>query len=186
MSKHNWRWWFHVIHRDIGYLCFGLIIIYAVSGIAVNHVDDWNPNYAVEHVRSDIGPIAMTEAGDDALALEVLERLDLSPDYRTLFEPGPSRLRIIRDNHTIDVDLTTGAVIQEFVTPRLGLREANDLHLNHKKGAWTWIADAFAVALIVLAVTGLFLIKGKKGIKGRGAWLTAAGIALPLIVIWLW
>ena len=34
-----------VSHRDIGYLIAGLTIIYALSGIALNHKNDWNPNY---------------------------------------------------------------------------------------------------------------------------------------------
>ncbi|HQL31599.1 MAG TPA: hypothetical protein PLM67_15390, partial [Thermoanaerobaculales bacterium] len=32
-------------HRDVGYFIAGLTVIYAVSGIAVNHIDDWNPSY---------------------------------------------------------------------------------------------------------------------------------------------
>lgn len=185
MTRHGWRWWLHVIHRDVGYLCVGLVVVYAVSGIAVNHVDDWNPSYAIERVRGDIGPVAATEVDDDAVARVVLSRLGLSTDYRALFAPAPDQLRILRGNHTIDVDLASGDVTQEFVVPRFGLYEANHLHLNRAKGAWTWIADAFAVLLIVLAVTGLFLIKGKQGITGRGAWLAGLGIALPLVVLWL-
>jgi len=38
------------LHRDVGYFCIGLVIIFAVSGIAVNHKDDWNPNYRIEQV----------------------------------------------------------------------------------------------------------------------------------------
>lgn len=186
MSGKNWRWWFHVLHRDVGYVCVGLTLIYAVSGIAVNHVADWNPSYAVEHVRSNIGPVAHTGPVDDALAKEVLARLELPPEYKTIFEPGPGQLRIIRENHTIDVVLATGAATHEIITPRLLLKEANALHLNHAKRAWTWVADAFSVALILLAITGMFLIKGQKGITGRGAWLTLAGCALPLVFLWLY
>ncbi|MCB9249542.1 MAG: hypothetical protein H6613_13835 [Ignavibacteriales bacterium] len=36
------------LHRDVGYIAFGLTIIYSISGIAVNHVSDWNPNYSIE------------------------------------------------------------------------------------------------------------------------------------------
>ena len=43
----KWRKWFRIIHRDFGYLFFGMTIIYAVSGIAINHINDWNPNYVV-------------------------------------------------------------------------------------------------------------------------------------------
>jgi hypothetical protein len=42
------------------------------------------------------------------------------------------------------------------------------MHLNHPKKLWTWMADIYAAVLIILAVTGLFVLKGKKGITGRG------------------
>lgn len=185
MASHNWRWWFHAIHRDAGYLCVGLTLIYAVSGIAVNHVADWNPNYAIAKVSANIGPVAHGAEVDDTVAQAVLGKLALSPDYLTLFQPGPHQLRILRENHTIDVQLDTGAVAHEIITPRPLLYESNYLHLNHGKEWWTWIADVFAVALIVLAITGMFLLKGKNGILGRGLWLTAAGVALPLVYLWL-
>ena len=37
-----------VLHRDLGYLFVGMIIVYALSGIAINHRKDWNPNYVIE------------------------------------------------------------------------------------------------------------------------------------------
>ena len=36
-----------ILHRDLGYFITGILIIYAVSGIALNHRKDWNPNYQV-------------------------------------------------------------------------------------------------------------------------------------------
>ena len=30
------------LHRDFGYLIVGLTFVYAISGLAVNHIDDWN------------------------------------------------------------------------------------------------------------------------------------------------
>ena len=55
----------------------------------------------------------------------------------------------------------------------------NVLHLNHRKGFWTWVADPFSVLLIGLAVTGLFMLKGRTGLGGRGKWFVAAGVAVP-------
>ena len=43
----KWRKWNRAVHRDFGYLFFGMTIIYALSGIAINHINDWNPNYKV-------------------------------------------------------------------------------------------------------------------------------------------
>jgi hypothetical protein len=59
--------------------------------------------------------------------------------------------------------------------------EMNQLHLNTPKGVWTIVADIYAVGLIVMAITGMFVLKGKTGITGRGAWLTAAGVLLPTL-----
>ena len=42
------RKWSRILHRDIGYFFIGTTIIYGLSGIALNHMNDWNPNYKVE------------------------------------------------------------------------------------------------------------------------------------------
>ncbi|HEX2898560.1 MAG TPA: PepSY-associated TM helix domain-containing protein, partial [Bacteroidia bacterium] len=60
--------------------------------------------------------------------------------------------------------------------------QANVLHRNSLKG-WKWMADVFAVLLIVLSLTGLFVLKGKYGLGGRGKWLVAAGLLPPLAAI---
>jgi len=35
--KKRWRSWLRAVHRDFGYLAVGFTIIYAVSGLAINH-----------------------------------------------------------------------------------------------------------------------------------------------------
>ena len=40
------RPWLRALHRDLGYLAVGLTLVYAVSGLAVNHLADWDPNFA--------------------------------------------------------------------------------------------------------------------------------------------
>lgn len=56
----------------------------------------------------------------------------------------------------------------------------NKLHYNSKKG-WTLMADVFAVAMLLFALSGIFMVPGKKGITGRGKWLIAIGIVLPFL-----
>jgi hypothetical protein len=56
----------------------------------------------------------------------------------------------------------------------------NRLHYNKVKG-WTPIADFYAGALILLAITGLFIVKGKKGIAGTGKWYLIIGILIPVL-----
>lgn len=42
------------------------------------------------------------------------------------------------------------------------------------------VSDLFAVGLIVVAVTGLFVMRGRRGITRRGAALAAVGLLIPL------
>ncbi len=66
--------------------------------------------------------------------------------------------------------------------------ELNYLHYNKPKKLWTWFSDLYAFGLILMAISGLFLVKGKKGITGRGGVLTIIGILIPLrfLIIYLW
>ena len=58
------------------------------------------------------------------------------------------------------------------------------MHYNPNKW-WTWFADAFAVALITITLTGLLMLKGKKGLWGRGGVELLIGIAIPMLLLFL-
>ena len=182
----NWRPWNNAIHRDLGYLCFGLTIVYVLSGVAVNHIDLWNPSYRVEHLRSRLdGPVSATTF-DQPYIDGLLARLGENRRFLNSFQPDPRTLQVFVEGNTITVNLATGEVLQEKVMPRPLLRQANFLHLNHPKKLWSWFADLYALCLGVVATTGLFVLHGKKGLTGRGAWLTGLGILLPFFFLWLY
>ncbi len=98
----------------------------------------------------------------------------------TVFQSDPTSLRIVQGSITIDIDLSTGRGVREDVRTRPVLYESNVLDLNHEQGAWTWVADGFAVSLAFLADRGAFILEGRQGLAGRGLWFTLAGLAIPL------
>lgn len=177
----KWRKWNNILHRDLGYLAFGLTIIYAVSGVAVNHVSDWNPNYKIVKTESQTTPLEAGKILTESQIQSVLNQLNVQGEINNVFYPSPEEVHIFLDDHTIELELATGFVLEEKVTERPVLYPMNFLHLNHPKALWTWMADIYAVTLGFLAVTGLFVLKGKKGISGRGAWLTGLGVIIPII-----
>ena len=61
------------------------------------------------------------------------------------------------------------AQIDGYSFPRFFLRIANWLHVARGKKAWTLFADAYAVGLLFLAISGMFMLPGKYGMRGRGA-----------------
>ena len=181
MGRINWRKWNNILHRDIGYISVGLTVIYAISGIAVNHVADWNPNYRVENIDFQIQPLnAKTEK---EMVREVLQKLEINEVPESSFRPSPQELNIFLPNHTIQLNINSGKGNHEIIHERFLLKDFNFLHLNHPKKTWTYISDIYALALLFLAISGLFVLKGKNGLKGRGKWLTALGIVIPIIFI---
>lgn len=113
----------------------------------------------------------------------VSENPQQTQSHREAAQHVPSRsrdaTRLLRKTFTYSVDLPTGKVVIDAPFRAPVLKEFNDLHLNAPKGVWTYVADVYAVSLILLAVTGLFVLKGKNGITRRGAWLTAIGVVIP-------
>jgi len=168
-------------HRDLGYFFAGLTVIYAVSGVAVNHIEDWNPNYVLRTEFREVGEIP--ESDPATAAGVVLDRLSVNDEPNAVVRTSPNQLKIFLDQRTLTVELPRGRLEDERVRRRFAFYELNYLHLNHGKGIWTWLADVYAVGLTILALTGIFIIQGKKGLGGRGRWLLAAGLAIPLIYL---
>jgi hypothetical protein len=182
-STFKWRKWNNILHRDIGYIVAALTLIYGISGIAVNHVADWNPSYAHEKELTRIEPIHGHVRGE--IVAQALRLLNITDEPQNTFRPDPETLQLFFEGKNYSIDLPTGNVIVESTRPRPVLFEMNQLHLNAPKRAWTYIADLYALSLIVVAVTGLFVLKGKAGITGRGAWLTGIGVLIP-VLYWLY
>lgn len=173
------------IHRDLGYFFFGMCIIYGLSGIALNHRHQWNPNYIVTEKSYNLKPPGEEITDNKELALHFLEQIDREDEFRTSLPRG-DELRIFIRQGSITVDMITGEGELETIRPRPVFRQVNFLHYNTPRRLWTWFSDLYAAGLIVLAFTGLFILKGKNGIKGRGAWLTGAGIAIPLTLLFIY
>ncbi len=175
-----------ILHRDIGYIAFALTVIYSISGIAVNHTDDWNPNYSIKKDTLIIPSSINVKASTKELQKKLTKIFDIKDSIKSSFRSTPFTLDIYFNKKTLSVNLRKRIAILEKVKSRTLLRESNFLHLNNPKRAWTWVADIFAASLILLATTGLFMIKGKNGIKGRGKWLTLLGILIPLFFLYLY
>jgi hypothetical protein len=178
--RFQWRALLRALHRDAGYSAVGLTIVYALSGIAVNHVADWDPNFANVRATHELG--APLPDDDAAAKAFVLDKLGIHAEPREVYREG-DELEVLFEHRTLHVAVATGHVVDEEQRPRLGLRQFNFLHLNRGKKAWKYFADAYAAALLFLALSGLFMIAGRKGLFGRGAIFVTLGVALPVVYL---
>jgi len=171
------------MHRDFGYFFSSLIVIYCLSGIALNHVDDWNPDFIITKDSVSVQKTyTMTEVTHDVI-LDFSKQVG-ETDYKVFDFPTKNQVKIYYDNASLHLNLSTGKGIYENVSRRPVFYEANVIHRNSLKG-WKWAADVFAVMLIAINITGLFILKGKYGLSGRGKWLIAAGAIPPIAAILL-
>jgi hypothetical protein len=176
-----WRRWNRIIHRDVGYFCVALTLVYAVSGIAVNHIDDWNPNYVIAHEERRFEPIPVSDR--ETMVLQIVSRLGLPGPPKSSFRRTPEEVELFYEGWSVKADAPAGSAVIERTRRRFLLFDANYLHLNRPHGLWTWIADVYAGLLALLALTGIFILRGRQGLKGRGKWFVLAGLALPVIFL---
>lgn len=179
----SWRGLSRALHRDLGHLAVGLTVVYAGSGLAVNHIADWEPSFvSYQETRELGGPITGT---DEEAAAAVRARLAVPGEPRDVYRAAPDDLQLVYDKRTLHVNTQTGRVLEEGQRPRFFLRAANWLHLNRGKRAWTYVADFYAAGLLLLALTGIVLNTGRKGILGRGGILVLLGAAIPVVYVQL-
>jgi len=177
--RKRWRGWLRAIHRDFGYVAVGFTIIYALSGLAINHIKDWDPSFTSSERTVPIAPITDELSDADAVARVTAAAGTGKPD--DIYRAG-DELRLSYGDGT-KVTAIGGEVTVQARSPRFFLRIANWLHYNRGKRAWTYVADIYACMLLYLAVSGLFMIKGRLGLRWRGLILVSAGIAVPLTYV---
>jgi hypothetical protein len=174
-----------ITHRDLGYLIAGLTIIYALSGIALNHKHDWNPNYIIENKTFTTSVNFTRETMTEEKALAILKGLSGNPQFKTWYFPSGNTLSIFIEGGSVRINILNGQGVIEKISKRPLFYQINFLHYN--PGVWwKYFSDVFCIALILVTITGLFIIKGRNGITRRGAILTIIGIILPLLFLFIY
>lgn len=178
----RWRAWLRAVHRDVGYLAIGFTVIYAVSGIAQNHIEDWGDVSYVATERSvAIPPIQASEPTAAAVARVVAAAGIGEP---TSVTRAADELRLEYPDGE-KVTAIAGQITVQSRKRRAFIGLANWLHTARGKKSWKYIADFYALFLLYLAGSGIFMLKGKLGFKWRGATLISAGIAVPVLYVTL-
>lgn len=202
----RWRTRLFSLHRDLGYLAFGLTVVYAVSGVAVNHRHHWDYNRVADRAETRVGAPALLIEGlseerrkaleadpgsvardeEPALVAGLSKALGRTRAPKNAFWRDPRRFSVFYetgDRDTVDYDPVAGVVRHLAVRDRPVFRDLNFLHLNERPAAWTWFADAYAIVLLFLAISGAIMVRGRKGLAGRGGVLAALGVLLPLLAL---
>jgi hypothetical protein len=166
------------LHRDLGFFAVGFCLIYAISGILLNHMNGKDPAYNTTEVSLNLEQNLSNEE------LPVLWADKGLPSLKRIMRIDDSHLRLMLDGGIGVYDARSGKVDYELHSRNEFIYWINKLHYNRVAG-WFVAADVFAGLLIFLALSGLFIVSGKHGIGGRGKWYLLAGILIPVIYILL-
>lgn len=182
----SFRKWSRIIHRDLSYLFAGMILIYAFSGILMNHRGDLNPHYSVERKEFNV-TLDLTDKAkvDKERVLAVLEPIGEAANYTKHYFPKDGQMKVfLKGGSNLSVDMQTGEAVYEKLERRFLLSDMVKLHYNPGRW-WTMFSDVFAVSLVLITLTGMLILKGPKGLWGRGGILFIIGILIPVLFLTL-
>jgi len=164
-----------IVHRDLGFFVVGMTLVYGISGIILNHMDGKDPAFRTEKKIIQM-PTNLTE---EELTLEWQDNKKL-PNLKRVIRKDESNLRLFLDSGIGMYNISNGLLEYETHKMKPLVFWINRLHYSKVKG-WSLVADFFAGALILLAITGIFIVKGKHSIAGTGKWYLIIGILIPII-----
>lgn len=185
LSSSDLRRWCRVLHRDLSYLFAGMVMIYAISGIYMNHRDKINPHYSVTRTVCQLTELPSQAEMDREAVEKVMGEVGVSERYTKHYFPSANHLKVfLKGGSLLEVDIASGKAVYESLRRRPLVSSMTTMHYNPNRW-WTWFSDAFAVALLVITLTGLLMVKGSKGLWGRGGIELLIGIAIPIAILLL-
>lgn len=178
------RKWSRGIHRDLSFLFSGVILVYAISGFCLNHKADFNSDYKITQTDLPLqGVFPQPDEVDKAFVVDLLRQIDQQQNYTKHYYPTQGQMKVfLKGGSSLVVDMQSGMGHFEHLQKRHFLSALNRLHYNPARW-WTWFSDIFAVSLVVITLTGIVMVKGPKGLWGRGGIELLVGIAIPLVFL---
>ncbi len=125
VRKKTFNKWNRIVHRDLGFFFFGVIIIYAVSGIALNHLEDWNPNYIVTQYSKHIANAADYKHADKTKVKAMLQQIGETAVYKKHIYNGSQSMKVFIQN---------GSAVLDFETATLDVDISGIIITKGKKG----------------------------------------------------
>lgn len=187
-TLHQWHW-------ISSALCLVGMILFAITGITLNHAAQIEAKPVVENREAQLPPALLTTLQQEpaqaeaalpralrewlaqGIGLEVGGRSaewSESEIYLPLPRPG--------GDAWLSIDRDSGEVLYES-TSRGWVSYLNDLHKGRNTGtAWSWFLDIFAGACLVFCLTGLVLLQLHGGHRPATWPVVGLGVLAPLLI----
>ncbi|WP_417333449.1 hypothetical protein [Halarcobacter sp.] len=186
-------------HRDLGYLVIGITIVYSISGIILSVRDlhlfekEYILNATIEkniqekELQNEI-VLALSENEQKKnlpthiIKKSVLNKFELLENNNEFIKYQISRKK---DMKFITYYKNSGELIYSISGYPTFINSLVQAHKSSSQDKWSYLALAYSVILLFLAISAIFMVKGKYGFKERGIYLTLFGIALVVLFLYL-
>ena len=191
-SRGYWLKTLHQWHWISSALCLAGMLLFAITGITLNHASQIEASPDVATRTTQLPPAMLSTLANvddgplprDARAF-LSRELDIAIDARDAeWSDDEIYLALPRPGGDgwVAIDRTSGAVEAE-TTDRGWISYFNDLHKGRNAGAaWGWFLDVFALACVVFCVTGFVLLQMHSRQRAMTWPMVGAGLLVPLLL----
>ncbi len=186
-------------HRDLGYLVIGITIIYSLSGIVLSFRDlhlfekkyilnaKIEKNLPKEQLKDKIISVYKQNEQKKILPAHIIKKSVLD-NFQEVEES--SKFIKYQVSRKKDMKLVTyykdsGEVIYSINGYPTFIQIFVNSHKSSTQDRWSYLALAYSVILFFLAISAIFIVKGKYSFKQRGVYLTLAGIGVILLFLYI-
>jgi len=174
-------------------VCLVGMLLFAFTGITLNHAADIEASPQVQTVEVDLsaGLLAtLNQREEGPLPMAVRKWLlndhgITTPDATAEWDDAEVYLAMPKPGGDawLSIDRESGELIYEN-TSRGAISFLNDLHKGRNTGtAWAWFIDIFSVLCLVFSLSGLWLLV-RYSRQRPGTWPSVAlGVLIPLLII---
>ncbi|WGO99530.1 PepSY-associated TM helix domain-containing protein [Saccharophagus degradans] len=188
------------LHIYISTALFALLIFFCITGFFLNHLDTFGGSasdeskeipftpalselFAAENAPFENPPLAaLKQYVQQQHGLSQFNRMELDEDAGELIldyslPAGYASAIFLVEDETLLLEYQKGSVLAVM----------NDLHKGrHTGGAWSWVIDLSALFMVLFAITGFILVFQNKRQRANALWVTALGVATPVIIYFVW
>lgn len=79
----------------------------------------------------------------------------------------------------------SGEVIYSISAYPTFIKPFIDAHKSSSQDRWAYLALAYSIILFFLAISAIFMVKGKYGFKQRGVYLTLLGVLIVAAFLYI-
>ena len=177
--------WGLLLHIYISMAGFTLVILFAVTGLTLNHQDFGLAEPRITQSTVSIDNSLIEAPNSDALGNYFKGKLSIAtpltdyhedPDQIELTFAAPGRRTVVtinRAEHTANVEAETRGLLGSL----------DDLHKGFDSGrVWYWTIDFTAILLTISSLTGMITLVSLRARRRSGFAVAGFGVAMVLIV----